>query len=112
MSTTSLKLSDELKQTIQHFAQEERVSAHAFMLRALEDEVRRRRQRAEFLAEAQAAAADIDAGGPVYAAEDVFEWLHARIRAHGTDEVVPEPTPVRGRGAKPAKPRARQKKAA
>ncbi|WP_051953684.1 hypothetical protein [Xenophilus azovorans] len=109
MSTTSLKLSDELKQTIQHFAEEDRVSAHAFMLRALEDEVRRRRQRAEFLSDAQAAAADIDAGGPVYAAEDVFEWLHARIRAHGTDEVIPEPAPVRGRGAKPG---TRRKKAA
>ncbi|KTT26181.1 hypothetical protein [Pseudacidovorax intermedius] len=103
MSTTSLKLPEELKQTIQQFAEQDQVSAHAFMLRTLQDEVRRRQQRAEFLADALAAAAEIDAGGPVYAAEDVFDWLHARICAHGTDEVVPEPVPVRGRGAKPKK---------
>lgn len=103
MSTTSLKLPEDLKQTIQQFAEQDQVSAHAFMVRTLQDEVRRRQQRAEFLADALAAAAEIDAGGPVYAAEDVFDWLHARIRAHGTDEVVPEPVPVRGRGAKPKK---------
>ena len=104
MTTTSLKLSDELKGDIQHFAAQENLSAHAFMVRTLEAEARRRRQRAEVLADAEAAAAEIDAGGPVYAAEDVRTWAKARIRARGTGEAVPEPVPVRGRGAK--KPRA------
>lgn len=111
MTTTSLKLSDELKGDIQHFAAQENLSAHAFMVRTLEAEARRRRQRAEFLADAEAAAAEIDAGGPVYAAEDVRTWAKARIRARTTGEAVPEPLPVRGRGAKKP-PVAKARKAA
>lgn len=42
-------------------------SPHAFMPKILQSEVKRRTQRASLLAEAQAAAADIDAGGQVYA---------------------------------------------
>jgi predicted transcriptional regulator len=96
MSTTSLKISDALKQDIQNFAALDSVSSHAFMVSALESEVRRRRLRAEFLADAEAAAAEIDAGGPVYAAEDVRQWVKARIRSRATGEVVPDPQPVRG----------------
>ncbi|WP_295527121.1 hypothetical protein [uncultured Pseudacidovorax sp.] len=107
MGTTSLKLPEDLKQTIQQFAEQDQVSAHAFMLRTLQDEVRRRQQRAEFLADAMAAAAEIDAGGPVYDAEDVRAWLKARIRARSTGESVPEPVPVRGRGAKAAASKAK-----
>ena len=110
MSTTSLKISDELKQTIQFFAEEERLSAHAFMLRTLEDEVRRRKQRADFLADAEAAAADIDAGGPTYALDDVFDYVKARLHARATGGPHPTPpNPVRGRGAMPV---SRAKKAA
>lgn len=100
MSTTSLKLSNELKQTIQYFAEEDRVSAHAFMLRTLEAEVRRRQQRAEFLAAAEAAAADIDAGGPTYALDEVFDYVKARLQARTAGGRQPTPPkPVRGRGA-------------
>lgn len=96
MSTTSLKISDALKQDIQQFAAMDSVSSHAFMVNALESEVRRRRLRAEFVAEAEAAAAEIDAGGPVYAAEDVHAWVKARIRSRTTGEAVPEIKPIRG----------------
>lgn len=96
MSTTSLKLSDGLKASIQAIAAHEKVSAHAFMVTALEGEVRRHQLRADFLADADAAAADIDAGGPVYALDDVHDWVKARIRAHTTGQKVVEPKPVRG----------------
>ena len=110
MSTTSLKLPDALKNDIQRFAAEEDLTAHAFMVRTLEAEARRRRLRAEFIADAVAAAADIDAGGPVYDLDDVARHLKAHLRAKVTGETVVPPTPVRGRGAPQKK--MRQKKAA
>ena len=111
MSTTSLKLSDELKESIRDIAAGEKVSAHAFMVTALEAEVRRRKLRADFLADADAAAADIDAGGPVYALDDVHDWVKARLRARTTGEKVVEPKPVRGR-ASPARKTTLARKAA
>ncbi|MDA7418245.1 hypothetical protein PGB34_17910 [Xenophilus arseniciresistens] len=97
MSTTSLKLPEELKQTIQHFAQEDRLSAHAFMVRALEDEVRRRRQRAEFVAQALQALGEAEAGGPVYDADETFEYLKNRLHARATGATPPaKPKPIRG----------------
>ncbi len=108
MGTTSLKLSDELKGEIQHFAAEEHLTPHAFMVRTLEAEAQRRRARAEFIADAEAAAAEVDAGGPLYAAEDVRSWAKARIRARKTGAAVPEPMPVRGRGAKASAPKAKK----
>ena len=105
MSTTSLKLPDALKESIQDCAAEENISAHAFMVRTLESEVRRRRLRTEFLADAHAAAAEIDAGGPVYALEDIRDWIKARIRSRATGDAVAEPKPVRGSEAALRKPK-------
>lgn len=99
MTTTSLKLSETLKQDIQHFAAECGTSAHAFMLQTLESEVQRRNQRAEFLAQAQTAAADIDAGGPVYGLDDVHQWVKARIAASSTGAKVKDLQPLRQRSA-------------
>ena len=105
MSTTSLKLSDQLKASIQTLAAEEKVSAHAFMVNTLESEVRRRQLRADFLAAATAAAADIDAGGPVHALDDVHHWVKTRLRARSSGEQVVDLKPVRGRAAAAAKTR-------
>ncbi len=105
MATTSLKLPDDLKESIQHFAAESNTSAHAFMVSTLEGEVKRRRLRAEFVANADAAAADIDAGGPVYALDDVHRWIKARIRSRATGEKVDEPKPLRGKTPPPRKSR-------
>lgn len=91
MSTTSLKLSDDLKESIQAIAAQDGVSAHAFMLRTMEQEVRRRRQRAEFEAEAEAAAAATDAGAPVYALDEVERYLKDKLRARRTGENVERP---------------------
>ena len=108
MSTTSLKLSEELKGEIQQLAAQEHLTPHAFMVRTLEAEARRRRLHAEFIADAEAAAAEVDAGGPVYAAEDVRSWAKARIRARTTGAAVPEPMPVRGRGARASTSKAKK----
>lgn len=103
MVTTSLKLPDELKENIQRIAAQSRTSPHAFMLETLESEVKRRTLRASFLAEAQAAAADIDAGGPVYALEDVHVWVKAKIAARTSGTKVKEPKASRARAATPGK---------
>lgn len=97
MSTTSLKLPEDLKQTIQQFAQEDRVSAHAFMVRALEEEVRRRTRRAAFVGQALESLAEAEAGGPVYDADEVFGYLEKRLKAKAAGEAPPtRPAPVRG----------------
>ena len=105
MSTTSLKLPDALKDEIQTLAALDGVSPHALMVGTLEKEVARRRLRAQFLADADAAAAEIDAGGPVYALEDVNRWIKARIHSHATGDAVAEPKPIRGREAPARKPK-------
>ena len=95
MSTTSLKLPEALKEDIQSLAAQDKISAHAFMVSTLENEVRRRRLRAEFLADANAAAADIDAGGPVYALDDVRTYIMAKI--DGKKPARPAPMHARAR---------------
>jgi len=111
MSTTSLKLPDALKERIQHFAAENNVSAHAFMVSTLESEVERREVRAEFEASAEAAAADIDAGGPVYEAAEVRRYITAKLRARGTGLEVERPRAMQREAVKPAarKPAARRR---
>lgn len=105
MTTTSLKLPETLKQHIQHIAGECGMTAHAFMVQTLESEVQRRTQRTEFLAQAQAAADHIDAGGPVYGLDDVHQWIKARIVARGTGAQVQDPQPVQNRTAAASKRR-------
>jgi predicted transcriptional regulator len=51
---------------------------HAWMVEALEAQVALAEMREAFIAEAEAAAAEIDAGGPLYAAEDVRAYMLAR----------------------------------
>jgi|GEM_PF-568659 len=105
MTTTSLKLPEALKQNIQQIAAECGTTAHAFMLQTLESEVQRRTQRAEFLAQALAAAADIDSGGPVYALVDVHQWVTARISARSTGAKVKDPQSLQSRLAVASKRR-------
>lgn len=103
MTTTSLKLPDDLKENIHRIAAQCRTSPHAFMLQTLESEVQRRTQRAAFLAEAQESAAEIDAGGPVYALADIHVWVKAKIGAHATGQKVKDPKPMRARAGASSK---------
>lgn len=104
MTTTSLKLPEDLKENIQRIAAQSNTSPHAFMLQALESEVNRRTLRAAFLAEARAAAAEIDNGGPVYALEDIQVWVKAKVGARASGQKVSEPKPMRNRRAATVKP--------
>lgn len=79
MSTTSLKLPDDLKQRAIAAAQEQGVSPHAFMVQAIEQAATAGERRAAFVAEAQAAREQASASGKGYAAEEVHAYLKARV---------------------------------
>lgn len=90
MSTTSLKLPEELKQRAVSAAQRQGVSPHAFMLNAIAQAATAAECRASFLADAQAAREHLLQTGKGYAADEVHAYLQARIA-----------------GKKPAKPKAK-----
>lgn len=79
MSTTSLKLSDELKQRAVAAAQKQGVSPHAFMVQAIEQAAASAERRAGFVAEAQAAREQMLRTGRGYDADEVHAYLKARI---------------------------------
>jgi len=89
--TTTLKLPDELKTRIAPLAEAVGKTPHAWMVEALEAQTALAEMRELFIADAQASAAEIDAGGPLYAAEDV----HAYIVARAGGKAARRPTPVR-----------------
>ena len=79
MKSTTLKLPVELKRRIGPLARRTGKTPHAWMVETLRSETERSELRERFLDEAQAAADAIDAGGPVFALDDVDTYLRARI---------------------------------
>ena len=90
MSTTSLKLPDELKQRAIAAAEKMGVSPHAFMIHAIDQAATAAERRASFASDAQAAREQMLATGKGYDANEVHAYLKARLS-----------------GDKPAKPKAR-----
>ena len=88
-STATLKLPETLKRRIAPLAQAAAKTPHAWMLEALEAQVELAGLRRAFVDEANAAAADGDAGGPLYAMEDVAAYMRARMAANAATQ--PEP---------------------
>ena len=79
MSTTSLKLSDELKQRAVAAAGKKGVSPHAFMVHAIEQAATAAEQRASFVSEAQTAREQMLSTGKGYDASAVHAYLKAHI---------------------------------
>lgn len=79
MSTTSLKLPDELKQRAVDAAQELGISPHAFMVDAIRQAAHAVEQRAAFVAQARDARGELLAEGQGYAADDVRAYLRSRL---------------------------------
>lgn len=77
---TTLKLPAKLKARIARLARQTGRSAHRVMLQALERGVTREERMREFVREALAADAAVEAGAPAYRAEDVHSRL-AQIAA-------------------------------
>jgi predicted transcriptional regulator len=78
--TTTLKLPRRLKVRIARLARQTGRAPHAVMLEALEREISREERMREFVREAMAADAGIEAGAEVYRAEDVHTWLERLAR--------------------------------
>ena len=79
MSTTSLKLPDELKQRATTAAQELGISTHAFMIGAIRQAADAVEQRSQFIAQAQTARAEMLQSGLGYDANDVRSYLRQRL---------------------------------
>lgn len=89
--TTTLKLPEPLKARISPLAEAAGKTPHAWMVDALEAQAALAEMREAFIAQAEASAAQIDAGGPLYAAEDV----HAYILARAAGKPARRPQPMR-----------------
>jgi predicted transcriptional regulator len=79
MSTTSLKLSDEIKLKAANAAKELGISAHAFMVEAIRQASVNTEYRSAFIAEAKAAREAAFKVNEVYESKDVFDHLRSRI---------------------------------
>lgn len=88
MSTTSLKLPDELKARTVSAARAKGVTPHAFMLDAIRTATNASEQRKQFVADAMAADTRMKKTGKGYDAEEVHRYVRALVA-----------------GAKPRKPR-------
>lgn len=77
-SPTTIKLTAALRERITPLAEAAGKTAHAWMVEALERQAAMAEARESFLADAEVSAAELDAGGALYAAEDVAAYLLAR----------------------------------
>jgi predicted transcriptional regulator len=80
MSTTSLKLPEELKSRIVQMAEKSDRSPHALMLEILEQGVTAQEKRQDFLASALEAREEFARTREGYAAEDVAAYFEAKMR--------------------------------
>ncbi len=90
-ATTTLKLPEKLKSRIARLAKQTGQSAHGLMVQAIEREVSREERMRDFVREALASKADVEAGGAVYRAEDVHAWMERLAKG----EKPPRPSPWR-----------------
>lgn len=86
MSTTSLKLPDDLKSRASAAAQQLGISTHAFMLNAIEQAATATELRTRFLEEAHAARNATIRAGKGFDADEVHAHLKARASGKRTDK--------------------------
>lgn len=84
MSTTTLKLPADLKARIAPLAAAAGKTPHAWMVEALQAQVGLAELRSAFIEEAHRSAAEVDAGGAVFAMEDVAAYLKGRLAGRRT----------------------------
>ncbi|GAB3432728.1 ribbon-helix-helix domain-containing protein [Massilia solisilvae] len=87
MSTTTLKLPDEVKQRAVKAAQELGISPHAFMVDAIRQATDAVEQRSQFVAHALAARDEMRQSGRGHDADEVRTYLRTRI----SDKQTPRP---------------------
>lgn len=87
MSTTSLKLPDDVKQLAATAAKHRGMTPHAFMVEAIRAAAAVAEQRAAFVADALAAKAEFDRTAEGYDASEVHEYI--KLHARGNKAVRP-----------------------
>jgi predicted transcriptional regulator len=107
-ATTTLKLPEELKARIAPLAESADKTPHAWMIEALEVQARLSEMRQSFINDALVSAAEIDAGGALYAMQEVHEYLLAK--AAGKTAKRPKPATAAKNAAIKNKPRATKTK--
>lgn len=85
MSTTPLKLPQDVKQLAIAAAKHQGVSPHAFMVDAIREAAINAGKRNRFVSDALAAQTQALDSGKGYAAEDVYDYLRARVREEPTN---------------------------
>ena len=75
MATTTLKLPEELKARIAPLAASSAKTPHAWMIEALEAQAGLAEMRQSFIGDALASADEVDAGGALFAMQDVHEYI-------------------------------------
>jgi predicted transcriptional regulator len=90
-TTTTLKLPEKLKARIARLAKQTGQSPHSLMVQSLEREISREERMRDFVREAIASDAAVEAGGAVYRAEDVDAWMERLAKG----EKPPRPAPWR-----------------
>jgi hypothetical protein len=80
MSTTSLKLPEDVKQLAAEAAERQGVTPHAFMVDAIRTAAIAAEKRASFVADALAARTQALKSGKGYAADEVHAYLRARVQ--------------------------------
>lgn len=76
----SVRLSDDLSKRVARLVSRRDISAHAFMLEAIEEKVVAEERRAAFHAEAKARLEVMERTGKGVPADEVFAWLEGRAR--------------------------------
>jgi len=79
MSTTSLKITDELKERAASVARKQGVSTHAFLVEAIISATEAAEKRADFVAQAKASLKTTLATGKAYDTSEVHAYIRARI---------------------------------
>jgi predicted transcriptional regulator len=80
MSTTTIRLSEELKVRIARVAERNGTTSHGFILGALEEKVDEAERRRDFIDEAEQRWQTFLADGQVFAWEDMRDYLARRAR--------------------------------
>lgn len=88
MSTTSLKLPEDVKQLAAAAARRQGITPHAFMVDAIRAAATNAEKRARFIADAVASREEAIKSGEGYAADDVHAYL--RDRAQGKPASKPK----------------------
>jgi predicted transcriptional regulator len=86
MSTTSLKLPEDVKQLAVAAAKQQGVTTHAFMVDAIRTAATNAKQRAQFVDDAVASRNEAVKSGKGYEAEEVHAFLRARARGKSTSK--------------------------